>query len=251
MINSSNVDNELELAEEAYLAVYLIEFGLFSLNRIENAEHLPLMLLSNGIERMLKLIILLDFFKTKGRFPNDTEYHNKKWKTHDICFLLTEFLTIGECAQYNRNGEETEDLSFLNFAKANRLKEMLQIFSKYGDQGRYHNLNVLVNASCTEQDPVEAFEGYRNNLIKEACRTCNFNDCKTPEDKNSKVMSLANQRITGLLQRFTRALCRLITCKEFGEMADKMRQLLADFLELKDSDLEELRFPWLPGTRYR
>jgi len=107
----------LALAQEVYLGIYLIEFGLFTLNRIQNVEHLPLLLLSSGIERMLKLIIIFDFLKTENRFPEEKEYYEKNLKTHNICFLLDEVLKISDQRQYHESGNEAQaDLSFLRSA---------------------------------------------------------------------------------------------------------------------------------------
>lgn len=247
--NPISLDEELALAQEVYLGIYLIEFGLFTLNRIQNVEHLPLLLLSSGIERMLKLIIIFDFLKTKNRFPEEKEYYEKNLKTHNICFLLDEVLKISDQRQYHESGNEAQaDLSFLRSAQENSLEEILRIFSEYANQGRYYNLNVLVQSSRSTEDPMLVFECYRNRLIEEIFRTCNFSDCKIPEQKNYKAELIANEQITELLQRSTRALCRLMHWEMPAKLADKTIPLLSDFLELKDIDLRSIRFDWLPDS---
>ncbi len=249
MNNPLSPDEELALAQEINLGLYLIEFGLFTLNRIQNVEHLPLLLLSSGIERILKLIIIFDFFKTEGRFPEEKEYYENNLKTHDLCFLLDEVLKISDQRQYCESGNEAQvDLSFLRSAQKNSLKEILRIFSEYANQGRYHNLNVLVQVSRSTEDPTQVFECYRNRLIKEISRTCDFSDCKIPEQKIFKAESIANEQITELLQKFTRALCRLMHWEMPAKLADEMILLLSDFLELKDNDLRSIRFDWLPDS---
>ena len=87
---------EVALSQEVRIAVSFIQEGLICLNRLDDVNdfvYLPLLLLSTGFERLLKVIICLDCLADKGQFP-DSQHVRKTIKTHNLECLLKKVIII-------------------------------------------------------------------------------------------------------------------------------------------------------------
>ena len=221
MTNAMTLDEDLALVQETNSAVYLVEVGLFLVRDMRNVEHAQLAVLSNGLERMLKLVILVDFSAANSRFPNLTEYNDSMGcKTHDLRSLLRKVVEITE--NQSVGARALQDLQFLK-SPTGVLDNLLGIFSEYGQQGRYHDLNILAGANLQGNDPSLRLEYLLDS---------------TPI-----------QEIVGAIQRLARSLCWIMRGRMSNGLADKMNQLLGYFLYLEDADLSKLTFDWLPGQK--
>lgn len=91
---SVSEDQKTAVVEEVYSAIYLIEFGLLALNELANAEHLPVLLLSNGFERLLKMILCLNDLEQEGQLPTASSFSRNR--NHDIDRLLKQVIDIAK-----------------------------------------------------------------------------------------------------------------------------------------------------------
>ncbi|MBN2130843.1 MAG: hypothetical protein JW741_15180 [Sedimentisphaerales bacterium] len=219
-------DEDMSLTQETCAAIALVKVGLFMVQRMENVEHAQLAVLSNGLERMLKLIILLDFFAENRRFPELDEYEKTlKCKTHDLRSLLRDVVKIVEKQKDEEVREEaSKDLHFLESPEG-VLSNLLDIFSEYGRQGRYHDLNALVKANRSQSDPTLEFE--------------------------SLLGSKPATDIIEAIQKLARELCRIMHWRMGAKLADDMNQILGDFLYMKDADLSTVAFEGFPPPQGR
>jgi hypothetical protein len=89
----------LRLGQEVEIAVGLLEQGLATvqgdIGRVGSMNHLQLVFLSTGFERLLKCILSYYIRETHGRFPRAGEIR----RTHDVESLLDEVLDQGEVVE--------------------------------------------------------------------------------------------------------------------------------------------------------
>jgi len=207
---SVSTNKKIELCEEVNCAIYFIEFGLIALNWIKNVEHLTILLLSNGFERLLKIILCLDYLEQNGQFPDSKSF--RKHKNHDIEKLLKQVIDITKKWKYQEKCESTRvDMGFLE--NDCELKRLIKIMSDYGKGNRYYHTNILIGQKIIGSDPAQLFG---SNHIGN----------------------------TKFLQRFARALCRMFIWGELGQIGKDLSQIVGDFLDLQDETLEQVEFPW-------
>lgn len=239
---------EFALIQEVETAVFFIREGLVSLNGLDGANdfaHLPLFLLSNGFERLLKLIICLDYIQRKGKFPDASSFKksrkNKKGiKTHDVDDLLKRVIDIAEEWKYaERCAATQEDITFLQ--NDDDLQKVVSLLAAYGINARYYNMNVIFGEKNSTDDPKQVFESYCTDIFT---RQPNWQEKITGENLGEKIdanIRYVNRQITMLLQKFARALCRMFTLGKLGQLASQQTATIGYFLFLKDEDLYKVK----------
>jgi hypothetical protein len=247
---SASIDEEIALVEEVRYAIYLIESGLIVLNRIENfgrivlnraenVEHLPILLLSSGFERLLKTMFLLDHLERYGQFPNERNFEKK----HDVNFWLKQALNISKEWKYAEKCVSARaDMDYLE--NDCDLRRLVKILADYGQRYRYYNIDLIIGKKQTSSDPIHVFESYREEISNRMRNSQENAISGTPEERNSDRYAYANRQITKSLQRFARALCRMFIWGKLGQIGDNLRNVVGYFLDLQDADLEQVQFSW-------
>ena len=211
-------DVKIALAEEVKTATFLIQEGLISLKCLYedvDCAHLPILLLSNGFERLVKTIICLICWEKE---PIDPDFGNIR--THNIKELLERVLKTARGWRYEKKGAEPkEDMVFMEDCKD--LQKLVKLLTDFGDKsGRYYNLDSIIGEKQEYDDPNKLFIAY-----------C---DKKKDEGVNDSDIIC---HVTTILQRFARALCRMFIYGELGQTGDDMKNIVGDFLCLSDKDL--------------
>ncbi len=211
-------DIKIALCEEAKTATFLIQEGLISLKRLYvdvDYAHLPILLLSNGFERLVKTIICLICWE-KG--PIDPDFGNIQ--THNIEELLERVLKTAKGWKYEEKGAETKtDMVFMDDCKD--LQKLVKLLTDFGDKsGRYYDLDLIIGKKKKYDDPKKLFIAY----------------CDEKQDDGVSGSNIICH-ITTVLQRFARALCRMFIYGELGQIGDDMKNIVEDFLCLNDEDL--------------
>jgi len=245
----SEIQKKLALIEEVETAIFFIREGLVSLNRLDGANdfaHLPLFLLSSGFERLLKLIICLDYIQRTGKFPDASSFKKnrndrKGIKIHDIGNLLKWVIDVAKKWKYTERCAATNaDMSFLQ--NDDDLQRVVELLGAYGNNARYYNMNVITGEKNSTDDPKQTFDSYCTDIFT---RQPNWQEKITGENLGEKLdenILYVNQQITILLQRFARALCRMFTLGKLGQLGSQQTGTISYFLFLKDEDLYELKF---------
>lgn len=240
-MSSPTIDQEIAMIEEVNCAIYLIEFGLIALNRVSNAEHLPILLLSNGFERLLKMVICLDFLKHKGQFPDTSTFK----KTHNVDQLRDRVNDIVKKWEYaEKCATAREDINFLQ--NDGDLKELVGILTKYGKPkgGRYYNIDVVIGEENIGNDPIQLFDSYCTQVSRRQPNSQKKTTGVTPEEKIDESVRYVNRQITMLSQRFARALCRMFIWGNLGQIGQDIANIVEDFLCLRDEDLGKVKLRW-------
>ncbi|MHC4220843.1 MAG: hypothetical protein ACYST9_00355 [Planctomycetota bacterium] len=207
---------KIALAEEAKTAIFLIRQGLISLKHLYNdvdSAHLPILLLSNGFERLVKTIICLSCLEKK---PVDPDFGNIQ--IHNIKELLERVIETAKRWGYEKKCEDTKaDMVFLDNCKD--LQKLVKLLTNFGDKsGRYYNIDLIIGKKKKFENPSKLFIAY----------------C---DEKRGEGVSDIIRHVTTILQRFARALCRMFIYGELGQTGDDMKNIMEDFLCLNDKDL--------------
>ncbi|HUT31805.1 MAG TPA: hypothetical protein VMX13_18600 [Sedimentisphaerales bacterium] len=237
---------QLAVIQEVTTAICLIQEGLISLNRLSGANdfaHLPVLLLADGFERLLKMIWCLDYLHRQGKFPDHRAY-NEHCEHHKVAELLDQVTNIARQWDYSEQSEAARiDTEFLE--NDGDLRQIVELLEKYADGGRYYNINVIVGSrGSPDDDPICLFDWYCTDVLS---RLPEWQDRTTRNNLGQRTEQdtrYVNQQITVLLQRFARALCRMFTPGRLGQPAQQMTGIIGTFLRLRDSDLGNISAGW-------
>lgn len=106
--------------------------------------------ISVGLERLLKLIFLIDFaLANEGSFPTENILRNRF--RHDIERLFKEAVEIR-----GRLQEEGETFNW-GLQDAKLARRIIKVLSEFARSTRYYNLDYLVGARGIGRDPIEAW----------------------------------------------------------------------------------------------
>ena len=129
----------ITLQQEFDLSFKLLRRGLGELQNIDYANDfyfMPLLLLSQGIERFLKSYIIAYKIEKEENLLFDEEL-----RTHDLLKLL-DFIR----KKYYAVGPRDIDIKDEQYLSRNaHLKRVLAILSDFGKNGRYYNINYLID----------------------------------------------------------------------------------------------------------
>ncbi len=222
------------------------------MNQLDGANdfaHLPILLLSNGFERLLKMVICLDYLEREGSFP-DSPGFRKKIKTHRVDHLLGRVIDAAKGWDYAERCVATRtDMDFLeNDADLRRLVVLL---AGYGESARYYNMNVIVGERNILDDPVQLFDSYCTDVFM---RQPDWQERVSGDGIGEKIdedIRHVNRHITELLQRFARALCRMFTLGKLGQAGQQLTGIISMFLLLRDEDLRQVQPRWFEPRESR
>jgi len=123
-----SIEQKVALWHELETSIRLLKVGLRELQRIDGANdfyHLPLLMLANGCERFLKVIVCLHHVERHGEFPTGSEIFRGR-TGHDLTALLDR--VVAECFSANytdRIPVGGEDIEFLR--NDQRLKRVIDL----------------------------------------------------------------------------------------------------------------------------
>jgi hypothetical protein len=238
----TNDIRHLALIEEVRCAIYLIQEGLLSLNRLDGANdfaHLPIFLFSNGFERLLKMVICLDYLERAGKFP-DTPDFRREIKTHNITKLLSSIIEISKNWGYTeRCLAAKQDMNFLETDQD--LQALVKLLSEYGEASRYYNINLIIGEKNKREDPIRIFESYCTDVFTRQPDWQQKITCPNPGEKIDANIRYVNKQIIVLLQKFARALCRMFTIGKLGQTGKQLSGIIGVFLFIKDEELGRIQ----------
>lgn len=213
----------------------LVEFSTFG--PTTSNLFVPLLLLSTGFERILKILYSLHYYDKNSSFPENKEL--KKYG-HDIKKLLDSFVEV--CSLHNiyrTSSARKEDIDYLK----NNLdfKQLISIINDFSKSSRYYNLNFISEPKQNSGDSME----FIHNMQKV------FRQRNPEIDKNIFVppyntqllYDRFNPYIIELIQRSLRVFSYGFTQGAFGPLALQVSSgLMNDFLYIKEENLPFIKF---------
>lgn len=191
-----NIECIFTLQQEFELSYKLIRKGLGELQKTGYSNDfyfLPLLLLSQGIERFLKSYIIA------YRIENDNEeLFPRTLKTHSLVELLKNirknYYVIGT------RDVDIEDEQYLSNAYLNQL---LNILSDFGNNGKYYNINHLIDSDSVS--PISRWEKLEEALVPLAeLEYSKFFDVETRNEYYKKV----SNKLVIIIEKFLSILSR-------------------------------------------
>lgn len=224
--------------EEILTSIRLLQLGLRELQEIgfeNDFYHLPLLLLSSGFERLMKCMICLKYFDNNAKFPTSEEI---KSFGHNLVNLKDKI--ISDCISKDtlcKRPATKQDYEFLNEDK--NLDKLIKILSDFGQNARYHNLDVVGGEKTPETDIKARLEELELQIVKRKYEddSKSFKEILTNIDKKDEFYEETYTIIIRKLQRFARALVRQFTLGDLGKEARRYSGLLKPFLNLRDEEL--------------
>jgi hypothetical protein len=237
----SRVERELALEKELRTTMKLLRTGLRELQELDGANdvyHLLLLALANGFERLMKVVLSLDAHTESSGFPKDGGFFPT---THDLNCLLSKVTDRCFSDKYlEQIAAARTDFEFLRHDE--QLKEMVHILSDFGKAkaARYYHLDVVLGENPSTDSPEQKWAKLEKTILREKPALSR----RLEEDPEllDQAFDEINQELVASLERFTRALVRLFTLGELGDLAKRHTGLVGDFLYLRDKDLGKRRY---------
>lgn len=233
----------LALADEARAVVQLSRRGIEEIWRIDAANdfvHLPLQLLAQGFERLLKLTYALALLRD-GSLPEPGTFRGRGAYGHDILRLTDDLLSVvADRSEYADRPAVKDDLAFIR--SNSDLRRILHLLSTFGTWSRYYRFDEFLDPTSVDpaDDPDAEWQKIETDVIRgEADGMQLLSD----PSRSSEVHRRISEHVTGLLERFARAITRMWTLGALHKEASRHLGVINDFLFLRDEDLGSSRLP--------
>ena len=199
-MNTNKIGEKLDrvstLQQEFELSYKLVCKGLGELQKIDYSNDfyfLPLLLLSQGIERFLKSYIIAYKIENEEEniFPETLRIHS-----------LVKLLDIIKQDYYVVGSRDT-DIKDEHYLSNTYLNKLLDILSDFGNNGRYYNINHLINSNNIS--PISRWEKLEQDLIPLTGEEyLNLKDVNTRNNYYKRV----NNKIIIIIEKFLSILSR-------------------------------------------
>lgn len=156
----TNISDQIELlGRETELASKTVGDGLTLLRKYSFGGfgyfYSGIFSLTIGLERIAKLILLIDYYRSNNNtFPTDNKYLKKL--SHNLCELFTEVRKVNSNLGAPVNEEIFQDQV---------TKNIINILSDFAKFHRYYNLDVLQGQSYQANEPLARWDNEVNKEI--------------------------------------------------------------------------------------
>lgn len=227
------------IGEELLTAMRLLKTGLRELNRMNRETdffHMPILLLSSGLERLMKVVICCHHLETKGEFPDRSALSKKrrsKNPTHDLTWLLERITQDCFSDEYlSQIPAAGADIEFLRTDE--KLRRIVQIMSQFAQSARYYNLNVVLGDSDPGPSPDEEWQKLEMEVLQD---DPNWPEYIANSKQSDAIHCQINRELTVQCEQLVRSLSRLFTIGGLGALAKQISPHTHHFLFLMDKDL--------------
>lgn len=216
------------LLEEVETSIRLIRVGFGEMQNLSLNNgfiFLPLQLLSQGFERLLKSYICIINWEEKGTFP---EFKLIKGLGHDIQKIKDVILQdFSETAKFS-----AKECEFL--ISDTELNELLHILSEFGKLARYYNFDVITGNKKPSVNTKELWEKYESKILKNEPE---LYEKLMDNHQSNEVFQYISFRVIRLFEKFAQAFCSKII---YGPISSGIgiyfTFILNDFADLIDEN---------------
>jgi hypothetical protein len=241
-VASLTVDQRVALIEEIATAEGLLRAGLEALQKLDGANRfyrLPLSLLAQGLERLMKVAIALVQLEDAGTLPTVGELRKIG---HDLTALLDRCAAIAAEPAYHGRSAAADDAAFL--ATDRDLRELVVAIAAYGDAERYADLGrFLGDPAARAQDPDGRMSALEAGILKRYPEW----EARLAEPSFRGFYPVLVGDLTATVQRLARAVSRFLVWDLAGEIGREASGLLTPLLSLGDKELRALPRRWRPA----
>ena len=251
------IEQKFAIDQELLDAIRLIRCGLGQLQLMNTGNdfyHMPLLVLSSGFERFLKIIICFRHLEKFSRYPDSSYQHQpsgfkpfgRGTEGHNIAQLLN--VIIDE--NFENGYPDSCDVARrdLTYIRSRELRDFINILARFGQSYRYHYLNVVLGETSTTNPPDREWEELETSLLLSQPEL--FKELEGGD--SDRAIKEITKQIVIKLERFTRALARLFTIGKIGAEAKAYTSYISSFLFLQDDDLGNIKYkPFDPNLTNR
>ncbi len=231
-------EQRFSLIEETETAITLLDEGIRAITEWDGGKDRRirgLFSMSQGFERLLKLTMTL-ILSAEGAHPSSKDF--KKQYGHRLLPLLDDILAKARAdAELMERQALRDDIDFC--ASDRHLREMFDIFGEFGEGGRYHNLDVVLDSSSQADDPIRRWDALEMALHSEDPEWLRLMESDPALWSERWYPHLAARQVE-TLQRAARFLVRLWTLGPAQGEGKKLKGSLRRFLSLTDDQLASL-----------
>lgn len=229
-------DQTIALIDELESATKLVDLGVGELHKLDAANdyyHLPMQLLSQGLERFLKLTYVMAELGSSGSLPSRRRM--RQHYGHRLIRLTDDLIElVGKAPDYVRRPAVQKDIDFVRSDKD--LRTVLDLLGAFGQDARYHRLDELLGGAPADpdSDPYRRWAAFELEVVQ---RHESWLDRVGSVEHAADLHRDIATYIAGRVDRFARAIARMWT---LGALPDDTRRhsgLLKPFLFLSDDQL--------------
>ena len=231
-------EQRFSLIDETETAITLLDEGIRAIAEWDGGKDrriCGLFSMSQGFERLLKLTMTL-ILSAEGAHPSSKDF--KKNYRHRLLPLLDDVLSKARAdADLMKRRALRDDIDFC--ASDKHLREMFDIFGEFGEGGRYHNLDVVLDSSSRADDPMSRWDALEMALHGEDPKWFQLVQ-DDPALWSERWYPYLAARQVETLQRAARFLVRLWTLGPARADGQRLSGLLRRFLFLTDDQVASL-----------
>ena len=220
---------------ETETAAMLIDEGLIALSREIKEPHrlnLPFMLLAQGFERLLKLVLLLGQLHVQNELMDSRALRQKF--SHHLIKLKLAVEDLMQSSGYSSKSEALRsDARFLYSSQD--LMVLLEVLEDYAVRGRYHDLEITVGGKAGA-DLHGLVDRIQSQFIEKRPDIAAAIEAREDPSLDVFHKELLTD-LTETTQRFARALSRTYTLGLLGEIGLQASAPVRHFLVLRDEQL--------------
>ncbi|MEU0095118.1 hypothetical protein [Kribbella sp. NPDC006257] len=230
---NTDVQQRMAIVRETDAVKQLLGRGIGSINKrgsVEVDPYVTLQLISQGIERLLKLTVMFQHHREHGEFPSVRGYqHGLNRLSEDV---LSKAQQASNSSEFRVLGE---DLDFA--ANDPTLKTLIHACSTFSSGGRYYDLDVVAGRTLNPEDsPRIAWEAIETSARADD-QALLQQIAALDHDTHEAGLEEINSRITATVQRYIRFVARLWAFSPTGDIARQFSSSLYVWLTLNDDEL--------------
>ncbi|MBN2526237.1 MAG: hypothetical protein JXR76_07575 [Deltaproteobacteria bacterium] len=243
---AQNDSEQLGLENEFGESVNLVKTGLRELNR-EGAEydyfHLPILLMSTGVERFLKAFIRLHVKKVSGAFPDENALRSKAGRTtaNDVRWFVSQLTQRYFSADYLRQYPAV-DAELRTLRNDERISRLIDTFADFSMGTRYYNMNIVSGIEPPGACQMDELEKLREDILEDDALVLNGAPNLNETTTVDKEIVL---RLTKSCELLMRAVSRLIELEAPAQSALNIAEHTGHFLHLTDDQLGQTDYSLL------
>jgi len=236
-----NSRQKVSIFQEIQTSANLLKVGLGMTQDLDEANdfsHAPILLLSNGLERLLKITLCFRHLRDSDVIPAN-EWWMKGIKGHDVSRLSKEVATTCFFASYLKSRPVAHiDRDYL--LSDDIWIRIAEIMTDFGMGGRYHNLNSILNGDESDS-PIDKFSQVELDIFTSL--STKLAQDVVQNDSFDRVLFETHARFVSCVERALRAICRLYTIGELHPLALQSSAGTLDcFLCLRDDQLGRIDY---------